>query len=77
MPRAYDSDRQRREQKPLRFVENVDCPRCATTFDGTFHGQGTDLDDLVDPPTGTHTCPGCGRQFTTEFTGWMFHTEAG
>ncbi len=60
-------------------MENVDCDLCGTTFDGVFSDQSGSLsvEDLTEPPIGTHTCPACQRVFTTELTGWMFYSEAG
>lgn len=76
MPRSFDSD----DPDPtLEFTENVDCPSCGEIFEGTFHDLSGSLSvqDMVDPPVGSHDCPLCRRQFTSLGTGWSFYSEAG
>lgn len=77
MPRAFDSDDIARHGGPLHFTENVDCPACSITFEGDFYDDSLTVEDIVDAPTGNHTCPACGLRFTTALTGWTFFTEAG
>lgn len=77
MPRDFDSDAVARGEAVLRFTENVDCPRCDTIFESVFHDDSDTVEDITDPPTGTHTCPACGHRWTCEMTGWTFYTEAG
>jgi len=74
MPRDFDSGAR---QMALRFTEIVDCPRCATAFEGVFHADGDSVEDVVDPPIGEHECPACAHHFPSELTGWTFYTEAG
>ncbi len=77
MPRQFDSDAVARGQQMLRFTENVDCPQCELVFEGVFHDDSDTVEDIVDPPVGEHTCPGCGHHFATALTGWTFFSEAG
>jgi uncharacterized protein (UPF0212 family) len=78
MPRAFDSDAVARdEESHLRFSELVDCPQCATTFEGVFTDTSISVEDIVDPPRGRHTCPACGVRWESEMTGWTFFSEAG
>lgn len=78
MPRAFDSDAVQRGEQPLVFTENVECPQCATVFDGSFHdSESLSVEDVADPPTGTHTCPACGHSWMSSMSGWVFFTEAG
>jgi uncharacterized Zn-finger protein len=75
MPRDFDSDEQ--TKGPLSFVENVDCPACATVFEGFFFSESISFEDMAEPPMGAHTCPACGNTFRSEATGWSFYSEAG
>lgn len=79
MPRAFDSDERAEIPEIPRFYENVDCPRCAVVFEGTFTDVtgSMSLEDMTDPPQGVHDCPGCGLGFASEFTGWSNFSEAG
>lgn len=77
VPREFDSDLVARGEQRLRFVELVDCPSCDVVFDGVFDDDSLTVEDMVDPPTGTHTCPQCGHRWTSEATGWSFFSEAG
>ncbi len=77
MPREFDSDAVARGEQSLVFVENVDCPACNHTFEGTFTDPSMSVEDIVDPPAGWHTCPACGRQWNSHLTGWMVYGEAG
>lgn len=76
MPRSFDSD-----QNPgsLRFTENVSCPICGETFEGTFvdYTESLTVEDMVSAPMGEHECPECGIEFNSVMTGWMFYSEAG
>jgi len=74
VPRHFDSAE---NQSRLVFAELVDCPACTLVFGGVFTSDATELDDIVETPTGAHVCPGCGHAFVTELTGWTFYTEAG
>jgi uncharacterized protein (UPF0212 family) len=75
-PRAFDSDI---PTPQLRFVENVDCDSCGTTFEGIFLDADASLtvDDMVNPPLGVHECPCCQHTFETRLTGWSFYSEPG
>lgn len=75
-PRDFDSDD--RTQTPA-FVENVDCDRCGTTFEGFFLDTTGSLsfEDMTDPPEGHHICPACGHSWRSQATGWSFYSEAG
>lgn len=79
-PRDFDSDEVARgDRHVLRFTENVECRLCETVFPGEFvdlTGSMT-VEDMTDPPIGTHTCPACGHQWSSELTGWQMFTEAG
>lgn len=76
MPRFFDSDT---SPSRLSFTENVECPDCEETFEGLFldYTESLTFEDMTEPPVGTHECPSCGHQFTSELTGWMFYSEAG
>ncbi len=81
-PRDFDSEDTRATRPQgwaLRFVENVDCPRCDYLFEGVFHDTtGAEaVEDMTDPPAGEHTCPACGFRFATQATGWSMFGEAG
>ncbi len=77
MVRAFDSDEVNRTGCPMRFTEIVDCPRCGTAFDADFVDGSISVEDIVDPPTGRHTCPRCEHTWVSEMTGWTFFSEAG
>ncbi len=78
MPRAFDSDDLRHgAPRALTFIENVECEKCGTLLDGVFHDQSTHVEDIVEPPSGNHTCPACGHHWSSTMTGWTFYTEAG
>lgn len=76
MPRAFDSD----ETDPvLQFTENVTCPVCGEVFEGQFYDESSSLSvqDMTDPASGSHVCPECDHEFSSEATGWSFFSEAG
>lgn len=75
-PRAFDSDKVRGQ---LWFRENVDCPACGEVFEGEFvdNAGSMSVEDMTEPPVGSHRCPACGREWVSEMTGWMFYSEAG
>jgi predicted RNA-binding Zn-ribbon protein involved in translation (DUF1610 family) len=78
MPRNFDSDQVARgEPSRLRFTEFVDCPQCGQLSEGEFFDDSMSVEDIVDPPTGNHVCPGCGHRWSSELTGWTFFSEAG
>lgn len=77
VPRAFDSAEQPRSGTPLCLIENVECAHCSVVFEGVFRGDADTVEDLTDPPVGSHVCPRCGHQFTSEMSGWMFYSEAG
>lgn len=79
MARLFDSDDIARAAtpQPLYFTEFVDCPRCDTVVDGIFTDDSITVEDIVDPPTGSHACPTCGHAWTSDMTGWTLFTEAG
>jgi uncharacterized protein (UPF0212 family) len=76
MARSFDSDD---HPLVLHFTENLDCPRCGETFEAFFVDRSGSLSvqDLVEAPVGEHVCPWCEHMFTSEFSGWMFYSEAG
>lgn len=76
MPRAFDSDA---APDRLDFTENVICGSCDEIFEGFFfdYTQSLAVEDMTEPPVGHHCCPGCGLQWSSELTGWMFYSEAG
>ena len=77
-PRSFDSDEvARADRAPLRFTELVDCPECGKTTEGVFLDFSMSVEDIVDPPIGTHLCPGCDWVWASEMTGWTFYSEAG
>lgn len=74
MPRSFDSD----DSDPLLcFTENVECPRCGEIFEGQFLDRTASLSvqDMVEPPTGTHQCPACGQWFDSSLTGWTMFSD--
>jgi uncharacterized protein (UPF0212 family) len=76
LPRAFDSDEPGQD---LSFTENVECPGCGEIFEGEFtdHTKSLTVQDMVEPPSGTHQCPACRKSFGSVMTGWMFYGEAG
>lgn len=76
MPRNFDSDD---AQAALTFTENVECPHCATIFEGQFYdlSQSLSVQDMTEPPIGQHECPECLWEWPSKMTGWMFYSEAG
>lgn len=76
MPRSFDSD----DRDPtLTFTENVECAACGEISEGEFRDESASLSvqDMTDPPVGSHNCPACGAFWRSEMTGWMFYSEAG
>jgi hypothetical protein len=75
-PRAFDSDK---HEGQLWFHEQVDCPVCDEVFLGEFVDQTRSLsvEDMVEPPIGSHKCPACGEEFISELSGWVMFGEAG
>lgn len=37
----------------------------------------TEVEDIVDAPTGRHLCPRCTHRWVSALTGWNFYSEAG
>ena len=79
MPRAFDSDEVGRRDgvSCLSFVENVDCVSCGLAFDSEFHAQALSVEDIDEAPVGTHICPACQFEWSSQMSGWLFYTEAG
>lgn len=79
MPRAFDSDEVSRStgRGRLHFTERVECPDCSLELEGDFYDSSLTVEDMVEPPSGRHTCPACGRVWSSQMTGWLFYTEAG
>lgn len=79
-PRDFDSDEVARSADfQLRFTQNIECRRCGLVFEGVFVDLDNSMtvEDMVEPPIGKHTCPGCGRHWFSEYSGWQFYSEAG
>ena len=78
MPRAYDTDEQRKAEVPagLVFTEIVDCPLCGEAFDGVFTDPAMDAEDMAEPPRTEQCCPGCGHRWIAELTGWTNYGDA-
>ncbi len=76
VPRGFDSDL---DPENLVFTENVECPRCFETFEGTFQDDSSSLSvqDMAVAPFGDHECPECCHRFITTLSGWMMFGEAG
>lgn len=74
MPRDFDSDQ---PAERCVFTEQVDCPRCGTTFEGLFSDDSDTVQEITEAPQGTHQCPKCGYQWVSDFSGWTFFSEAG
>ena len=75
MPRGFDSG------EPagglLLFFENVECPACETVFEGEFYDDSMSVQDITEPPVGSHKCPECDTEWISQATGWTLHSEAG
>lgn len=73
-----DLDPEERDKHPLQLTNLLDCPACGTTFDHVFTApEGVfDMEDLVDAPQETVTCP-CGHSWEAEYEGWLSHEDAG
>jgi uncharacterized protein (UPF0212 family) len=60
----------------IQLTAYVDCPECGTTFDGVWTDDSIDIQQIVETPVATFTCPGCGASFEAPYPGWMSWSEA-
>ena len=68
-----------RDRQSLVFSNLVDCPStvCDEVMEVDFVAEGVyDAEDIPGDLSTTVTCPACGHEFVTEYTGWTVRDEA-
>jgi C4-type Zn-finger protein len=74
MPSFGDSVRG--DSDPVVFTANLDCPKCEATFEGVWHDDSMDMEQVVDIAPIQAVCPKCGHTWEAEYPGWTAFTEA-
>lgn len=59
------------------FTALVECPSCDITFEGHWHDDSMDPEQMDGPPSGEQECPECGEVTVIEYPGWSVFGEAG
>lgn len=61
------------------FVANLDCPAsdCGEVFQARWEDDSDTQADAAESPVAVQECPACGHQFTAEYPGYTFNSEAG
>lgn len=54
----------------------VECPRCDTTFEGSWHDESMDPESRDEAPVAEQECPN-GHKFPAQYPGWSYTGEAG
>lgn len=72
-----DSDEQAQQGGPIVLTAIIDCPSCEAPVDGIWTDDSISIEDMTEPPVAEQKCGACGANFTEEYPGWMFRSEAG
>jgi hypothetical protein len=59
------------------FTSTVECPACGAEFEGAWHDDSMDAEQLDAPPVAGLECPACHVVSLQEYPGWAFMSEAG